>query len=138
MPPPPGSRGGFPNARPDARERYVSPAHDNGYRDGLEAGERAARNGNRSDPIREKRYRDGDHDYESRYGSRDAYNANIARASSKAIWMDIDAFADDTEWNRSCHSWRCTSLSMSLERTSASTTKKPRAGARGCCREEID
>lgn len=53
--------------------RYISPAAENGYRDGFEAGQRASRNGDRFDPIREKRYRDGDHDYNGRYGSRDQY-----------------------------------------------------------------
>jgi len=65
--PPQGSYG------PGRDGRYASAAHDHGYRDGLEAGQRAARRGDRFDPIREKRYRDGDHDYNSRYGSRDEY-----------------------------------------------------------------
>lgn len=53
--------------------RFISPAAENGYRDGFEAGQRASRRGDRYDPVREKRYRDGDHDYNSRYGSRDQY-----------------------------------------------------------------
>lgn len=55
------------------RGRAISPAAENGYRDGFEAGQKASRDGDRFDPIREKRYRDGDHDYNSRYGSRDQY-----------------------------------------------------------------
>lgn len=57
----------------DARGRVMSPAADNGYRDGFEEGERAARSGDRYDPIREKRYREGDHGYDRQWGSRDAY-----------------------------------------------------------------
>jgi len=55
------------------RGRVFSPAAENGYRDGVAAGERAARRGERYDPVREERYREGDHDYNSRYGSRDEY-----------------------------------------------------------------
>ncbi len=55
------------------RGRAVSAAADNGYRDGLEEGQRAARSGDRFDPIREKRYREGDHGYERQWGSRDEY-----------------------------------------------------------------
>ena len=57
----------------DTRDRMVSAAVDNGYRDGLQEGERAARSGDRYDPVREKRYRGGDHGYERRFGSRDEY-----------------------------------------------------------------
>jgi hypothetical protein len=53
--------------------RFNSPAAQNGFRDGFEEGQRDGRNGDRFDPIREKRYRDGDHDYDRRYGSRDDY-----------------------------------------------------------------
>ncbi|HUR32595.1 MAG TPA: hypothetical protein VM032_02300, partial [Vicinamibacterales bacterium] len=63
-----------------ARGRFASPASQNGYRDGLEAGQRDARRGDRFDPVREKRYRDGDHDYNSRYGSRDEYKREYRAA----------------------------------------------------------
>jgi len=53
--------------------RTTPPAADNGYRDGLQEGERAARSGDRFDPIREKRYREGDHGYDRQWGSRDDY-----------------------------------------------------------------
>lgn len=56
-----------------ARNRVLSPAADNGYRDGLQEGERAARSGDRYDPVREKRYREGDHGYDRKWGSRDEY-----------------------------------------------------------------
>jgi len=56
-----------------ARERVVSPAAQNGYRDGLEEGQHDARSGDRFDPVRSKRYRSADHDYDRRFGSLDAY-----------------------------------------------------------------
>ena len=52
---------------------YRSIAADNGYRDGVDAGRNDARNRERFDPVRAKRYREGDHDYNDRYGSRDEY-----------------------------------------------------------------
>jgi hypothetical protein len=52
---------------------FRSPATDTGCRDGYEAGRDDARGGDRFDPVRAKRYREGDHDYDSRYGSRDEY-----------------------------------------------------------------
>ena len=62
------------------RGRFTSPARDAGYRDGFEAGERAARNRDRFDPIRERRYREGDHDYDRRYGSLDDYKRDYRAA----------------------------------------------------------
>ena len=50
-----------------------SPAAQVGYRDGFEVGRNDARDHDRYDPIRSKRYRDGDHDYNGRYGPRDDY-----------------------------------------------------------------
>lgn len=64
----------------NARGRFATPAAENGYRDGFEAGEKAARNGDRFDPVRERRYREGDHDYNSRYGSRDEYKREYRAA----------------------------------------------------------
>jgi hypothetical protein len=52
---------------------YRSIAADNGYRDGIDAGRNDARDRERFDPVRAKRYREGDHDYNDRYGSRDDY-----------------------------------------------------------------
>lgn len=60
--------------------RYDSPAAQNGYRDGLEAGRDAAHDRRAFDPIREKRYREGDHDYDNRYGSRDEYKRDYRAA----------------------------------------------------------
>ncbi len=55
------------------RATSVSPASQMGYRDGFEAGRSDARDRDRYDPQRAKRYREGDHDYDRRYGSRDDY-----------------------------------------------------------------
>jgi hypothetical protein len=59
---------------------YRSAAANNGYRDGLEAGRNDARDRERFDPIRAKRYREGDHDYDGRYGSRDDYKREYRSA----------------------------------------------------------
>ena len=67
---------GYPSqgpAVPRGGYGYGSVATQNGYRDGLDAGRNDARDRQRYDPIRPKRYREGDHDYDSRYGSRDEY-----------------------------------------------------------------
>lgn len=57
-----------------------SPAGQNGYRDGLEAGRDDARSRRAFDPVRTRRYREGDHDYDSRYGSRDEYKREYRAA----------------------------------------------------------
>jgi hypothetical protein len=53
--------------------RYSSPAAGVGFRDGYEAGRDDAWDRDPYDPRRVKRYREGDHDYHSRYGARDEY-----------------------------------------------------------------
>ena len=65
-------RAGYPPP-PPPREAYVSAAARTGYRDGFDAGRDDARHRDRFDPVRARRYRDGDHDYDRRYGSRDDY-----------------------------------------------------------------
>jgi hypothetical protein len=57
----------------EAREGYVTPAAQNGYRDGLDEGRRDAQNRERFDPGRSRRYRSADHDYDHRYGPLDVY-----------------------------------------------------------------
>jgi hypothetical protein len=59
---------------------YGSPAAEAGYRDGLEAGRDDASDRERFDPIRAKRYREGDHGYDRRYGSRDDYKRDYRAA----------------------------------------------------------
>lgn len=60
--------------------RYASPAGSNGFRDGYAQGRDDARDGDRFDPVRASRYRSGDHDYHSRYGSRDDYKRDYRDA----------------------------------------------------------
>jgi hypothetical protein len=74
---------GNPNqypAVPRAGYGYGNVAAQNGYRDGVDAGRNDARDRQRYDPIRPKRYREGDHDYDSRYGSRDEYKREYRAA----------------------------------------------------------
>jgi hypothetical protein len=58
----------------------VSPAAANGYRDGFDQGREDRRDRKRFDPVRAPRYRAGDHDYDRRYGSRDAYKRDYRAA----------------------------------------------------------
>ena len=64
---------GYPSGGYGSSGVYGSRAADSGYRDGYEAGRNDARDRNSFDPIRSSRYRSGDHDYDSRYGSKDEY-----------------------------------------------------------------
>jgi hypothetical protein len=59
---------------------YQSAAIENGYRDGYDAGRGDAGDRRRYDPVRVSRYREGDHGYESRYGSRDDYKRDYRAA----------------------------------------------------------
>jgi hypothetical protein len=71
--PPPWSNG---RARGVGRGRAVGrydPASQAGYNDGYDAGIRDAQGRRQFDPISEGRYRSGDHGYDRKYGSRDAY-----------------------------------------------------------------
>ena len=60
--------------------RYVSPAAQNGYRDGYDQGSSDRRDGDRFDPVRAPRYRAGDRDYNNRYGSLDDYKREYRAA----------------------------------------------------------
>ena len=73
-----GSWGGYRN------DRYYSPAFDNGMRDGYEKGQEDARKNRSFDPRRHKWYREGDHDYEGRYGPRETYKDAYRRAFQQA------------------------------------------------------
>jgi hypothetical protein len=75
----PGIFGGRPQAGRDIGG-YYSPARNTGYRDGLEQGREDRRDGDRYDPIAARRYREGDHDYNSQYGSRDNYKREYRAA----------------------------------------------------------
>lgn len=58
----------------------ASPAAQNGYRDGYAQGRDDARDRDRYDPVRASRYREGDHDYNSRYGPREDYKRQYRTA----------------------------------------------------------
>ena len=55
---------------------YGSIAYDNGVRDGLEKGREDMRRNRSFDPRRHEWYRDGDRNYNNRYGSRDQYKVD--------------------------------------------------------------
>lgn len=57
-----------------------SPAAQRGFDDGYREGQDAGRDNDRYDPVREKRYRDGDNGYNGRYGSRDQYKQEYRHA----------------------------------------------------------
>ncbi len=59
---------------------YNSPAAQSGYRDGLKAGRDDAGDGKSYDPVRSRDYRNGDHDYDRRYGSKDQYKRDYRAA----------------------------------------------------------
>lgn len=52
---------------------YANPATAAGFNDGYEQGLEDARDGDRYDPIRAKDYRDGDNDYDRRFGTKDQW-----------------------------------------------------------------
>jgi hypothetical protein len=64
--------GGYHGDRREARQADRR-SYDIGFKDGVDAGRDDARHHERFDPIRARRYREGDHNYDRRYGSRDDY-----------------------------------------------------------------
>lgn len=52
---------------------YGNVATQTGFRDGYEQGLEDARDGDRHDPVRARRYRSADHDYDRRYGDRERW-----------------------------------------------------------------
>jgi hypothetical protein len=84
-------RGGYP----PAREVYNDVAARNGYRDGLDAGRDDARHRERFDPVRARRYREGDHDYDRRYGSRDEYKREYRSAFERGYRDGFERGRDD-------------------------------------------
>lgn len=81
---PRGTYPAYPNQYPAAPRVgngvYRSPAHEVGYRDGYEAGRNDVRDRERFDPLRSKRYRSGDREYDNRYGSREDYKREYRAA----------------------------------------------------------
>jgi hypothetical protein len=62
-------------------------AYENGYKDGADEGRKDFERRRAFEPTRRDRYRDGDHGYEDRYGSRDAYKADY-RSGFRAGYED--------------------------------------------------
>ena len=62
------------------RAVYGSPAAQIGYRDGIEVGRNDARDRERYDPARSRRYRSADNDYDRRYGSLDEFRGEYRAA----------------------------------------------------------
>jgi hypothetical protein len=60
---------------PYGNTRYgaMTVPYQNGYRDGLEKGREDAGDRDSFDPVRHSRYRNADHGYNSRYGSKEQY-----------------------------------------------------------------
>lgn len=75
---------------PPPRADYVSIAARSGYRDGLDAGRDAVRHHERFDPVRERRYRDGDRDYDRRYGPREQYKREYRAAFERGYREGFD------------------------------------------------
>ena len=65
---------------------YGTLARDNGYREGLDAGRRDARDNERYDPVRAmKRYYRDDSGYDNRYGSRDNYKRDYLASFEQGL-----------------------------------------------------
>ena len=67
----------YPQAAP---RTYTSPAVQAGYRDGFEVGRNDARDRERFDPARSRRYRSADRDYDRRFGSKNEYQREYRTA----------------------------------------------------------
>jgi len=80
-PPRPGTVYGDVRRGPSAV--VVSPAAQIGYRDGLAQGRDDAHDRDRFNPTGAGRYRDGDHEYNNRYGSRDEYKREYRSAFTR-------------------------------------------------------
>jgi len=68
--PAPGNYGGYANG---GYNQVSNVAFENGFADGYNEGLNDGRSRHRDDPIAESRYRNADHGFNSRYGSRDVY-----------------------------------------------------------------
>ena len=65
--------------RYERHETYERRAFDNGERDGYSKGIDDVRHHRRPDMNRQKWYRNGDHDYDRHWGSKDAYRVEYRR-----------------------------------------------------------
>lgn len=68
-----GRDGRYGNDRYGSRGGYGNLAAERGFRDGYDEGRKDARDRDRFDPVRSKKYRSADDGYDRRYGSRDQW-----------------------------------------------------------------
>jgi hypothetical protein len=71
---------GNPNVYERGDRAYGSWAASIGYRDGLDVGRADANDRETFNPQRSKRYKQADHDYDNRYGSKDLYRQEYRSA----------------------------------------------------------
>src|SRR5215467_6398084 len=71
-------RNPYPNSY-ERRDTYERRAFDNGERDGYTKGIDDVRHHRRADMNRQRWYRNGDHDYDRHWGSRDVYRVDYRR-----------------------------------------------------------
>ena len=94
--------GGYDNGYPRGSYpvyRGVGRAQEVGYRDGIDAGRNDARHRERFDPVRARRYRSADHDYDRRYGSRDDYARDYRASFERGYREGYSAVRrDDRRW----------------------------------------
>ena len=86
-------------AHDDYRASYADAqraAHDNGYRDGLERGEQAARDGRPLDIERERDYRSADGGYNRSHGDRNRYRDTYRGGFAQGY---REGFSQRGDWN---------------------------------------
>lgn len=71
---------------------------EDGYKEGLRDGER----GDRFDPVREKRYRSGDHGYDRRYGPKELYKDRYRDGFRRGY---EDGYRDGRRYDRRTPGW---------------------------------
>jgi len=74
-------------------------AYDNGYREGIKAGERDGRSGRRYEPTRHDDWRDADDGYRREYGDRNFYRRNF-RAGFEAGYSEAFRRYDGGRYRR--------------------------------------
>jgi hypothetical protein len=79
----------YPSRNPNGGAGYGfgSVPFNNGYKDGFDKGREDARDRDSYDPVRHDRYRDGDHGYNKRYGTKDQYK-NVYRDGFRGGYDD--------------------------------------------------
>ena len=76
----PGGAYGYPGGTYGYPGAYASPAGQRGFENGYNEGRGDARDNDRYEPTRKKKYREADDGYNSRYGSKDQYRNEYRQA----------------------------------------------------------